>query len=478
MEPPLSLEEDYLPLLEAQAWYAGGIVGSAGRYLATLKNSNWRTPGPCSPPELALATAPGQYRRGVQAYSDQVEAGLAVLGDGATLERITAGAGTSSRHGAGRLDPKQFAGARRDRASGRRGARHLAGRRGGAATSAISAWSGDGQQAIYGSRADIDSLQRHRRGRPAGRRRRAAGFRRDLSHPAPAGSPPEPHAGMRRPRPRQNAISAFPLLRRGGAAPLLQVPYGTLVAGPLNEEGAVGGPPLRGRPARAASTCRLAIEAAATSNTLLKAGDWRRQAPAPGARSASWRRAMPGCWRPARSSRPRAWRPRCRCGRTGTATIRPMPAVAELLCSPCVPDEPLRTGRRRSMRCSASAMPSSRRPGGARRASSMTTSSAIPGPLRAALETLRPFPGPNRCRGRAPRELCRRSHAGRRVASPGGPADRARRRASAAELERLLAQAAELGLAGAGPRAWRRELLAAREAGASGRQTHRARPST
>jgi len=185
--------------------------------------------------ELALRYRAWRFERGVQTYTDQVEAALAVLQDAAILERVRQEGWRILLDEAQDTDPHQFAvlveltrppGA----ALGTWPAQGGAGPRAGHFSIV-----GDGQQSIYSSRADVRNFQRH----VAAFDQLEGGDRLvfDVTFRAP-------HTVIG----YLNATlpAAFGLGRdhnrglppaEGAPAPLLQVAYEPLAAGPKNEKG-------------------------------------------------------------------------------------------------------------------------------------------------------------------------------------------------------------------------------------------------
>ena len=163
---------------------AGGIGDLFARLLAPLKS--WLADaGAILAAELALRYRVWRFDRGVQTYADQVEAALAVLQDGEILERIRAENWRVILDEAQDTDPQQFAVlVEITRPPGESlGTWPEGGGRG--PRPGHFCMVGDGQQAIYGNRADIRNFQRHLDAFARGRWRRVAGLRRrDSSQPS------------------------------------------------------------------------------------------------------------------------------------------------------------------------------------------------------------------------------------------------------------------------------------------------------
>ncbi len=226
-------EKTYLPLPKPEG-RAAGIEDLFARYFAPLKG--WlAAAGAVMAAELALRYRAWRYDRGVQTYADQVEAALSVLKDSATLERIRAEQWRVVLDEAQDTDAEQFAvlveitrppGARMGTwpDGGGPGPRpgHFC-------------FVGDGQQAIYGDRADVRNFERHLEalgGEPGGER---------LTFDVTFRTPHRVIDLLNRTLP-----AAFSAAREhncglppaaGAAAPFLQVAYDPLVAGPENVGG-------------------------------------------------------------------------------------------------------------------------------------------------------------------------------------------------------------------------------------------------
>jgi ATP-dependent helicase/nuclease subunit A len=200
---------------------------------------------------LLAAELSGRYRlyrfeRGVQTYADQIDAAVAVLRDRATLEKIREEGWRVILDEAQDTDPQQFAvlveitrpvGAEPGVWPARSGDAVMIGPRAGHFCLV-----GDGQQSIYGSRADIRNFLRH-----------LAAFER-----GDCGELLSFHVTFRAPHRviaflNEGLPDAFSASREhncglpaaeGAPAPYLQVPYEMLAAGPANVEGCVARLPL------------------------------------------------------------------------------------------------------------------------------------------------------------------------------------------------------------------------------------------
>ncbi|GAB1489228.1 hypothetical protein MASR2M8_16810 [Opitutaceae bacterium] len=227
----------FLPLYEPSGT-GKALVALAQEWMAPLKR--WLADAAA----VLAAELAGRYRawrfeRGVQTYADQIDAALAVLHDDALLDRIRREGWRIVLDEAQDTDPQQFAvlveiarppGAVRGTWPAADGAAAPGPRPG------HFCLVGDGQQAIYGSRADIGNFTRHveafRRGDGGERLEFQVTFRTPeavvsrLNESLPAtfgrevphnfGLPPE----------------------EGAPAPFLQVPYVPLLPGPTNVQGA------------------------------------------------------------------------------------------------------------------------------------------------------------------------------------------------------------------------------------------------
>ena len=453
-------EKQFLPLPKPQGT-AAGIVGLYAQFLAPVKA--WlAAAGAVLAGELALRYRGWRMERGVQTYADQVEAALAVLHDTPTLERIRAEDWSIILDEAQDTDPQQFAvlveitrppGA----APGEWPAHGGPGPRPGRFCLV-----GDAQQSIYGSRADIRNFSAHLAAFDRGDGGERLTFRVTFRAPRRAISllnatlPESFGAG------RTHNLGLPPA--EGAPAPLLQVAYEPLDAGPGNATGAVVVLPLP-QPAPTADKltveARLAAEARTLAGWLQAHGpagvgarhwgevcllaprnDWlltvRRELAAAGLRTALQMRKNRNGDNPAY-----AWT----CGLLaavcdpanafeGVGVLREVFAISDALLA-------------------AELQPSGRL--------DWNAPERHPEPLCHALRTLQPFfarvDAEGLVLGDFVAELFRAAGlpAKAQWADPSG--------GLAAELARLQAGAAELGLTGAGPRAWLRDLLLHREDG-------------
>jgi ATP-dependent helicase/nuclease subunit A len=151
-------ENTFLPLAKPEG-EAANIVELYARFYAPLKL--WLADaGAALAAELAERFRAYRFERGVQTYADQIDAAMAVLGDEETLEKIRREGWRVILDEAQDTDPQQFAVlVEITRSPG----------------AAVGAWPGagegpraghfcmvgDGQQAIYGSRADIRNFRRY-----------------------------------------------------------------------------------------------------------------------------------------------------------------------------------------------------------------------------------------------------------------------------------------------------------------------------
>ncbi len=200
---------------------------------------------------LLAAELSGRYRlyrfeRGVQTYADQIDAAVAVLRDRSTLEKIREEGWRIILDEAQDTDPQQFAvlveitrpvGAEPGAWPSSVGDAAAAGPRAGHFCLV-----GDGQQSIYGSRADIRNFLRHLAAFGRGDCGELLAFHVTFRAPHRViaflneGLPAAFGAG----REHNCGLPAA----EGAEAPYLQVPYETLAAGPANLEGRVERLPL------------------------------------------------------------------------------------------------------------------------------------------------------------------------------------------------------------------------------------------
>lgn len=450
----------FLPLYEP-AGSAKAVAELAEAWMAPLKR--WLAAAAAAlAGELAGRYRAWRFERGVQTYADQIDAAMAVLRDPPTLDRIRAEGWRVILDEAQDTDPQQFAVlAEVARAPGEpRGAWPSGG--GAGPRPGHFCMVGDGQQAIYGGRADIGNFRRHleafARGDGGERLEFHVTFRAPhaviglLNATLPAafgegrdhnlGPPPEP----------------------GAPAPYLQVNYSALAAGPGNAPGRVARLPLAppaSAPKEAGVKGWMAEEARQAARFLAERGpeavgaanwgeicvlaprnDWllvvRKEFEAAGLKCALQMRKNRNGDQPAY-----AW-------------------MAGLLAVCCDPENTFEwAGVLREVFAVGDGLMAAelRRLGGFK----WEEPEAHPAPLRAALEAVRPWILQANDEGVALGDFARG------LAEAAGLAAKARRLdaggAAAGELERLLAEASELGLGGAGPRAWLGELLARLEDG-------------
>ena len=223
----------YLPLAKPEG-SAGGMVELYAAFFAPLKA--WLADaGAALAAELAERYRLWRFERGVQTYADQIEAAMAVLRDAAILEKIREEGWRVILDEAQDTDPQQFAVlVEIARAPGEPlGAWPARGGRGPRAGHFCMV--GDAQQAIYGSRADIRNFTRHieayRRGDGGELLEFSVTVRTphrvieflNAGFPGAFGETREHNVGL---PPAE-----------GAPAPLLQVAYQPLAAGPGNEVG-------------------------------------------------------------------------------------------------------------------------------------------------------------------------------------------------------------------------------------------------
>ncbi len=446
-------EAAYLPLPKPEGT-AAGIEALYARLLAPLKG--WLAAvGAVLAAELALRYRAWRFDRGVQTYSDQIEAALAVLADEPILDKIRADGWRVILDEAQDTDAQQFSVlVEITRPPGEPLGTWPEGGGLGPRPGHF-CFVGDSQQAIYGDRADIRNFQRHL----------DALAREDggeqLTFDVTFRTPHRMIELLNRTLP-----PAFGPTRlhncglpsaRGAASPCLQVHYEPLVAGPENVAGFLGRVTLARLEKKAKVEVRLADEVRQLAAFLCREGpagvgarnwgevcllaprnDWlitaRRELEKAGLKIAlQMRRSRNG------DNPVYAWL----CG---------------LAAAVCDPDNLFEwTGVLREVFAVSDAEIA------AALRSEQEFRWAEPGrhaePLRGALEALRPFVERVDLAGE-PLErfaedlacVCGLAEKARRL-DPGGGLN--------GELERLLAHAAELGLQGAGPREWSRQLLAA-----------------
>lgn len=446
-------ERTFLPLAKPEGT-AAGIKERYAEFFAPLKA--WLAEaGAALAAELALRYRAWRFDRGVQTYADQIEAALAVLHDAPTLERIRAEGWRVILDEAQDTDSLQFAvlveiARPAGTPLGTWPADGGAGPRPGHFCLV-----GDGQQAIYGGRADVRNFQRHLDAFARGDGGELLTF--DVTFRTPRllvgllnATLPAAFSGA-----REHNVGLPPT--EGAPAALLQVRFEPLVAGPKNEAGAIGVLPLvRPGAEKLKVDAQLAAEARQVAAFLKKGGpgcvaartwgeicvlaprnDWlataRKEFEAAGLKVAlQMRRNRSG------DNPVYAWT----CG---------------LLAAVCDPDNAFEwVGVLREVFAVSDAVI----------AETLRTEKKFfwdeperhPEPVRAALAILKPFVEAVDAEGeqleRFATELAQACALGEKAAlvDPSG--------ALAGELERLLARAADLGLEGAGPRAWLRELLA------------------
>ncbi|MBL9215096.1 MAG: UvrD-helicase domain-containing protein [Opitutaceae bacterium] len=451
-------EREHLPFLQPEGT-AAKIPELFARFHAPVKA--WLAEaGAVLAAELALRYRAWRFERGVQTYADQVDAALAVLHDRPTLERIRAEDWRVILDEAQDTDPQQFAvlveitrppgsplGEWPEGGAGPRPGRFCL--------------VGDGQQAIYGSRADIRNFQRHLEAFARGTDGELLTF--DVTFRAPhrliellnRTLPAAFGTG------REHNLD----LPQGDAEPprRLQVAYSPLVAGPDNVPGAVGVLPLAavGEGSRKVAD-RLAAEVRQVAAFLRAAG------PA-GVGASSWGEvcllAPRNEWLiVARKELEAAGLKvalQMRRNRNGDHPVYAW--ICGLLAALCDPENAFEwTGVLREI-FGVSDAAIARALSGSRRFRWDEPETYADESLRSALATLRPLvervdaeAEPLDCLARDLVQVTGLVEKARAVDPSGG---------LEGELERLVAQAAELGLDGAGPREWLRELLAKLEEG-------------
>jgi ATP-dependent exoDNAse (exonuclease V) beta subunit len=233
-------ERTYLPIPKPQGT-AAGIERLYAEFFAPVKA--WLAEaGAVLAGELALRYRTWRLDRGVQTYTDQVESAVAVLEDRAMLEKIRAEGWRVILDEAQDTDPQQFAvlaeiarppGAPFGAWPDHGGAGPQPGR---------FCMVGDGQQAIYGTRADIRNFQRHLEAFARGEGGELLTF--DVTFRAPEAVIALLNATLPAAfGPGRLYNSGLPPAD-GAPAPFLQVKYEPLFPGPENVPGAVAVLPL------------------------------------------------------------------------------------------------------------------------------------------------------------------------------------------------------------------------------------------
>ena len=455
----------FLPLYEP-AGKSAAVVALAAQWMAPLKR--WLAgAGAALAAELSERYRAWRFARGVQTYPDQIDAALAVLRDDVLLDRIRRDGWRVVLDEAQDTDPQQFAVLVEI-------ARPLGAARG--------SWPdaggpgprpghfclvGDGQQSIYGNRADIGNFLRHveafGRGDAGELLKFQVTFRAPravidvLNTTLPAAFGPGCLTNLGVPP------------EEGAPAPLLQVPYEPLAAGPMNVDGRFGRLPLQ-LPARVPERVDewLAEEARQLAAWL------QGQGPA-GLGATTWgevailaprndwlvtvRKALEGVgFEVALQTR------RTRCGdNPAYAWISGMLAVC------ADPENSFEwVGVLREVFGLSDALLAAE----LRRCGSFSWEQPDrhPEPLAVALTRLRPLILSVNDEGRSLARFATE------LVAAGGLVDKAwaldPSGSLAGEIERLMARAAELGLKGGGPRAWLQEVLAELDEGrASGKPT-------
>jgi ATP-dependent helicase/nuclease subunit A len=451
-------ESRHLPLAKPQGT-AGNIKELYARFFAPLKA--WLAgAGAVLAAELSERYRAWRFERGVQTYPDQIEAALAVLHDTATLEKIRDEGWRVVLDEAQDTDPKQFAvlveitrppGAALGTWPGGHGAPPRPG---------FFCMVGDGQQAIYGSRADIRNFQQH-----------LAAFARgnggeQLTFTTTFRTPRQVAALLNATLPAAFGPACGHNLglppAEGEPAPLLQTRYEPLEPGPDNADGAVLAPVFSlNLEKRTGVEPQLAAEVRALAAWLSEGG--------PGVVGAQ-------SWGDVCVLAPRnEWLVTARkelevaglkvalqMRRNRNGDNPPFAWLCGLLAALGDPENTFEwVGVLREIFTVSDAQMA-----GALREEKIfhwNEPDRYAGPLREALVVLRPFVlrvdeegGSLESFATALVQACALGEKARRI-DPGG--------ALVDELERLLAHAAELGLTGAGPRAWLRELLDALDEG-------------
>ena len=443
-------ETRYLPMIEPDGT-AGGMPDLFDWFFAPLKN--WLAEaGAVLAAELAERYRAWRFERGVQTYADQIDAAMAVLRDRAILERIRAEGWRVILDEAQDTDPQQFAvlveiarpaGAELGAWPGTSGAE---GPRAGHFCLV-----GDGQQAIYGSRADIRNFLRHTRAFERGDGGELLNFSVTFRAPHAVvdllnGTLP---AAFGKDRPHNCGLPP----EAGAQAPMLQVPYEPLMPGPGNAAGRAARLPLR-VPAPAPD----GVDAWQAEEIRQLAAHFKKHGPA-GVGAAEWGDV---CVIAPRNG----WLLDARKGfeaeglKVALQTRRNRngdnPAyawLAGLLAVLCDPDNAFEwTGVLREIFGVSDALLAAELRGRDEEGFAWAEPAAHAEPLRGALEILRPFVLKARDEGVALGRFVAELVAATRLEARAWQIDPSG--GVAAELERLSTEAAELGLEGAGPSEW------------------------
>lgn len=453
-------EARYLPLIEPDGT-AGGMPDLFDRFFAPLKD--WLAEaGAVLAAELAGRYRAWRFERGVQTYADQIDAAMAVLRDRAILERIRAEGWRVILDEAQDTDPQQFAvlveitrpaGAELGAWPGTEGAE---GPREGHFCLV-----GDGQQAIYGSRADIRNFLRHTQAFERGDGGELLNF--SVTFRAPRAVVELLNASLPAAFGEDRPHNSGPPPEEGSPAPYLQVPYEPLVPGPRNAAGGAWRLPLR-----VPEPAPDGVDAWQAEEIRQLAAHFKKHGPA-GVGAREWGEVCViaprnGWLLDARKGFEAAGLKVALQTRRNRNGDNPAYAwLAGLLAVVCDPDDVFEwTGVLREIFGVSDAVVAKQLRGRGEEGFAWSEPAAHAGEetasLRAALETLRPFvlkahdEGVPLGRFVAELVAAARLEAKAWAVDPGGGV--------AGELERLVAEAATLGLEGAGPSEWRSALLA------------------
>ncbi len=261
-------ERGYLPLPRPQGT-AAKIGPLFAAFFAPVKD--WLAEaGAVLAAELALRYREWRFERGVQTYADQVESAVAVLHDEKTLERIRIEGWRIILDEAQDTDPQQFAvlveiarppGASLDSWPSGNGPGPRPGH---------FCMVGDGQQAIYGSRADIRNFQKHLDAFAQGEGGELLTF--DVTFRMPHRVIELLNATMPAAFSADRTHSLGMPPAEGVAGPLLQVSYGRLEPGPKNTAGQCVVLPLTSAGEKPKVEARLAAEVKQVAALLRQLG--------------------------------------------------------------------------------------------------------------------------------------------------------------------------------------------------------------
>jgi ATP-dependent exoDNAse (exonuclease V) beta subunit len=237
-----TVEESRLPIAKPEG-EASGIKDLYRQFFAPLKGWLAQAGGVLAA-ELSLRYRSWRLDRGIQTYADQLETALAVLGDKAMLEAVRAEGWRVILDEAQDTDPSQFAVLVEITRPSGASFRGWPAAGGAAPRAGHFCMVGDPQQGIYSKRADIRNFQEHVGAFRSGDGGQLLTF--DVTFRTPRrlvellnATLPPAFGGT-----REHNLSLPP--EDGSPPALIQVPYGPLVPGPANIEGAAWRLPIEG----------------------------------------------------------------------------------------------------------------------------------------------------------------------------------------------------------------------------------------